>query len=222
MMSLYIPRVFININEARIMNVFDSLLIGKVHHVDLVYKKSTTPGKPDYYSAYVFFKEWYNTPAARNLIDKIKYPGKEAKIVYDDPWYWIVLQNNLSHPYYPSEDGEIIDKPTKKQLPLEEKKLLLNKLARKLRICLNPDTQHKFELSLKLPSNPTPTPTHLPTTPPTTPPTTKPTTNEPIMTDEDYKRCEDYFDMLDQMDECENFMDHFESSTTVYYNLVSV
>ena len=89
-MSIYIPRVFGNIGEKKIKNVFESNNIGRVNHVDLVAKM----GKDHkiYHSAYVNFEEWYNNVASRNIQEKLN-ADKEVKIVYDDPWYWTVYKN---------------------------------------------------------------------------------------------------------------------------------
>lgn len=90
-MSLYIPHVFPNINEAFITGVFESLQLGRVDHIDFVAKIDKS-GKP-YNGVYIHFAEWYTGPAVEHLQEKILNPNKEARIVYDDPWYWIVLEN---------------------------------------------------------------------------------------------------------------------------------
>ena len=89
-MSLYIPRVFENIDEKKIIKTFETLLLGKVNHVDFV----TKMGKNRVYkSAYIHFDYWFNNVAADNFQDKIR-KNKEARIVYDDPWFWVVLENS--------------------------------------------------------------------------------------------------------------------------------
>lgn len=89
-MSIYIPRVFANIGEKKISDVFESNNIGKVNRVDLV----TKIGKDNriYHSAYVHFEEWYTNIASRNIQEKLN-ADKEVKIVYDDPWYWTAYKN---------------------------------------------------------------------------------------------------------------------------------
>jgi hypothetical protein len=89
-MSLYIPHVFSNISGDKISKTFESLGLGRVKKVDLVLKMGNTG---EYNAAYIHFEYWYNTDAARNFQDRVKNPDKEARIVYDDPWYWIVLEN---------------------------------------------------------------------------------------------------------------------------------
>jgi acyl-[acyl carrier protein]--UDP-N-acetylglucosamine O-acyltransferase len=89
-MSLYIPHVFANIGEKKMVEVFASNGIGKVNHIDFV----TKIGKDNkvYHSAYVHFDYWYDNIASRNIQEKLN-AGKEAKIVYDDPWYWKAYKN---------------------------------------------------------------------------------------------------------------------------------
>jgi hypothetical protein len=92
-MSLYIPHVFRNIDEERIVAVFKILGIGNVRKVDFVLKQDKNGSL--YNSVYIHFAQWYDTIAARNLQDRIlsSTPANPAKLVYDDPWHWIVLEN---------------------------------------------------------------------------------------------------------------------------------
>ena len=63
--TAFIPRVFSNIKESRIINTFDALQIGSVEHVDLV-PKTNAKGE-SYNMAFVHFAMIYNTPAAENF-----------------------------------------------------------------------------------------------------------------------------------------------------------
>ena len=49
-----------------------------------------------YNCAYIHFEFWYNNIANINLQEKIRNPEKEARIVYDDPWFWLILENTAS------------------------------------------------------------------------------------------------------------------------------
>ena len=90
-MSIYIPRVFANINKERIAYVFECLRLGKVSNVDFVAKFDHNN---DMYNAvYVHFAYWYSNDASRNFQERLMNPEKETRVVYDDPWYWIVLEN---------------------------------------------------------------------------------------------------------------------------------
>jgi hypothetical protein len=90
-MSLYIPHVFANISEDRIIDAFEGQSIGKVKNIDLVGKLGKD-GKP-YNAVYVHFEYWFDNSVARNFQERVLNPNKEARIVYEDPWFWIVLEN---------------------------------------------------------------------------------------------------------------------------------
>lgn len=89
--SLYIPHVFPNYTKEDVLSVFENQKIGKVSYVDLV-SKMGQDGKP-YNAAYIHFEFWCDTIANRNFQTRICDPTKEARVVYDEPWYWIVLEN---------------------------------------------------------------------------------------------------------------------------------
>jgi len=90
-LSLYIPRVFSNFTQGMVAEVFYKLHLGKVSQVDLVAKYGND-GQP-YNSVYVHFEFWYDTIAVRNFQARVLDPNQEARLVYDEPWYWIVLEN---------------------------------------------------------------------------------------------------------------------------------
>jgi hypothetical protein len=87
--SLYIPRVFLNITQEKIKSAFEGNGIGKVTRVDLISKV------PEYNIAYVHFEYWNDTITARNFQSHAR-EIKGAKLVYDDPWHWIVLENKAT------------------------------------------------------------------------------------------------------------------------------
>ena len=88
--SVCIPRVFKNIPERAIRRSFEINNLGKVGRVDFV-------DKGGYYMVFVHFTEWNNNTAAYNLREKIENPNKIAKLVYDEPWYWILLPNKSTY-----------------------------------------------------------------------------------------------------------------------------
>jgi hypothetical protein len=90
-MSLYIPHVFPNFSKEFISETFKNMNYGIVDHVDLV-RKQDKYGKV-YNAAYVHFAYWFDNQSVRNLHSNIRNPDKEARIMYEDPWYWIVLEN---------------------------------------------------------------------------------------------------------------------------------
>jgi hypothetical protein len=81
-----------NIPIHKIKNSFEKLDLGKIKRIDSVIKKSRKGY--DYRIAFIHFEYWnMNNIAAINLREKIENPNKEAKLVYDDPWYWLLLPN---------------------------------------------------------------------------------------------------------------------------------
>ena len=84
-LSLFIPRVFMNITSERIKQIFESLHFGIIKRVDLV-----NQGK--YNRVYIHFEQWYNNSTNTNFQKRIV--NKEpVRVVYDDPYFWIILEN---------------------------------------------------------------------------------------------------------------------------------
>ena len=90
-LSLFIPYVFANITQERIARVFENNHLGIVDHVDFIHK--TDKNGKAYNAVYVHFSRWFNNSVAENFQERVLSSDKEARVVYDDPWYWIVLQN---------------------------------------------------------------------------------------------------------------------------------
>ena len=88
--SLYIPHVFANITKNKIVETFEKLRIGSINRIDFLNKKSK---KSNYNAVYIHFSEWYDNSAARNFQERVLDPNMEARVVYDEPWFWIVLEN---------------------------------------------------------------------------------------------------------------------------------
>ena len=87
--SVFIPRVFINISKERIAKIFDSLDLGIVDKIDFVKKQGPNGA---YHAVYVHMKYWLKTTASRQFREKL-VSKDGAKLVYEDPWYWVVLPN---------------------------------------------------------------------------------------------------------------------------------
>jgi hypothetical protein len=125
-LSLFIPRVFANITQERIADIFHILGLGSVRRVDRVLKQDAEGA--EYYSAYIHFEEWYDSATVANFQERVTNPGKEARIVYDDPWYWIVLENK-----------------GKKQVPGQRKPTLIIDDSVKKRVSFQPQPEDQFE-----------------------------------------------------------------------------
>lgn len=91
-LSVYIPRISVEwAQEAAIANVFHRNELGVVERVDLVCKQDIDGNT--YYQAFVHMV-WWDTDYSRNIQSRIADPSRQARIVHDDPNYWILLKNN--------------------------------------------------------------------------------------------------------------------------------
>jgi hypothetical protein len=94
-LSLFIPYIdnkYMNpVDETYIKNVFHKLDIANVSGVDFIQKKN----RFGYYnrSAFVHIRKWMDNSACKNLIEKIMDKTRVAKLVYDDPVFWILKIN---------------------------------------------------------------------------------------------------------------------------------
>ena len=88
--SLCIPRVFNNITEARIYQVFDKLGLGKISRLDI--KERQNKKGETFKRVYVHFDKWFLNEDAQAARRKL-VSGKEIRIVYDNPWFWKVSAN---------------------------------------------------------------------------------------------------------------------------------
>lgn len=89
--SLYIPHIFANFSKEYVAKVFEDNEIGQVKNIDFV-SKIGHDGKP-FNAAYIHFDHWNNNISAHNFQDRVIDQNKEARIMYEDPWFWIVLEN---------------------------------------------------------------------------------------------------------------------------------
>ena len=87
--SVFIPRVFANIGEKRIANVFYQNDIGEVSKVDLV-RRNNDKGE-SFNMAFVHFEYLFETTSAKQFKEDVENPEVKAKLVYEDPWFWLVL-----------------------------------------------------------------------------------------------------------------------------------
>ena len=73
------------------MNVFYNQEFGQVKHVDLIPKLNK---RGEYYHcAFVHFHYWFDNIIARNMQERIRDPHLVARVMYDDPYFWIVQEN---------------------------------------------------------------------------------------------------------------------------------
>ena len=88
--SICIPRVFQNITSNQITQVFEGLGLGSVERIDLV---PFVNSKGEHLNRAFVYIQWNDSEAARNLHEKIHDPEQTAKIVYQEPWFWMLLPN---------------------------------------------------------------------------------------------------------------------------------
>ena len=89
---LYIPYVYEEQADSDYFStVFRTLDIGEVKHVEF---QEIIGG----YQAYVFMEYWHNNIAVDHLQDRILNDDQEARLVHDDPYYWVLLPSTGVNP----------------------------------------------------------------------------------------------------------------------------
>jgi hypothetical protein len=129
-LSLFVPYMFANITEVRVSKVFSALLLGEVSRVDFV-PKTDKNGK-SYNAAYIHFNLWYDSDTVAHFQERVTNSEKEARIVYDEPWYWIVLENTAVKMHSAQEMPKAQDMPKAQETEFvssDYAAILENKLA---------------------------------------------------------------------------------------------
>ena len=116
--SLFVPHIYSNFTSAKVSEVFNGLHIGEVKSVDLVPKMDSN-GK-HYNAVYIHFTSWHDTKIAHDFQKQLLGPKKEVKVMYDHPWYWIVLENK-GKKHLPGDRKPRIDIENKVKLPVKPK-----------------------------------------------------------------------------------------------------
>ena len=87
--SLFIPLVWKNISRNFIKSKFDALQIGSIKSVEFF-----PTDKENYKMAYLHFDTFYmENKSTENFIKRVMDPNLKAQIIYDDPHYWVVMEN---------------------------------------------------------------------------------------------------------------------------------
>jgi hypothetical protein len=98
-LSLVIPRVFPQwVDEEKIVKIFREQQIGIISKVSIVrmpMEKGPVEKDRKYpiYKAYLYFSVWFEGIIAQNFQKRIYGKDKQARVVYDDPWFWTVFEN---------------------------------------------------------------------------------------------------------------------------------
>lgn len=108
--SLYLPRVGLNITKERVASVFENARIGKVKNIDFVLHMDKK--EIQFNMAYVHFDYWFDTNEAVDFQNFVLHPeefgSKFAWIYYDHPWYWQVFENR-AHKFIPGNRKPRLD-----------------------------------------------------------------------------------------------------------------
>ena len=114
--SVFIPRVFTNIGEKRISNVFHQQNIGQVSKVDLV--RRTNDKGESFNMAFVHFEYLYETTQAEQFRKDVEEEDVKAKLEYEAPWFWLVLPFEekekpvqQQQEFYPQQQQEFYPQP---------------------------------------------------------------------------------------------------------------
>jgi hypothetical protein len=93
-LSLMIPRVFPQwIDEQTIIDIFHQQHLGRVYKVSIIRMPDSKKRSYPIYKAIIYFSAWYDNLIAYNFQQRIFGVKKQARVVYDDPWYWVVFEN---------------------------------------------------------------------------------------------------------------------------------
>ena len=96
--SLCIPRAFGNITKKRVMDVMKECKFGMVERIDEISKVNENGETVKRF--FVHFKHWFKGwEAERKRL--LSGDSERLKIVYDDPWYWMVKASDPAAAYKP-------------------------------------------------------------------------------------------------------------------------
>jgi hypothetical protein len=84
---LYIPYISKEIGTDYISKLFNRLSIADVQYIhfeniDMLHNSAT-----------IYMNSWYHTQCVENLQEKINNSTTEARVIYDDPAYWVLYNN---------------------------------------------------------------------------------------------------------------------------------
>ena len=83
---LCIHKVASNINKSFIYDIFNKHNFGHIEKIDLIHKENSK-------KAFIHFKKWNKDDRSQSIKDIIT-SGKDIKIIYSMPWYWICKKSN--------------------------------------------------------------------------------------------------------------------------------
>jgi hypothetical protein len=90
-LTLCIPRVDTDIDKQLVFNVFKSLRIGYIGYINEIPLKHDTTGK----RIVIKFKTWVENDLSKRIMERLD-AGKDIKIVFKEPGYWLVSKWNTT------------------------------------------------------------------------------------------------------------------------------
>ena len=93
--SVCIARVFKNISRKRILESLNTLELGDIERIDLVKSRN-----PQFNTAFVHYHRW--NPDKMEIREAI-VTGKKVKVIYDDPWFWLLSLSRSVKPTFESK-----------------------------------------------------------------------------------------------------------------------
>jgi len=93
--SVCIARVFKNISKRRIQDSLNSLALGDIERIDLVKSQN-----PKFNTAFIHFHRW--NPDKTQIREAI-VNGTRVKVIYDQPWFWLLSLSRSTKPTFESK-----------------------------------------------------------------------------------------------------------------------
>ena len=96
MFTLYIPDYVLPTDLDLIKVTFERLELAKVREVEfLEHLECEYNVEPELYgAARIHIDYWFVNPSVSYMKERIKNPHEEARLVYDDPHYWVIEQDD--------------------------------------------------------------------------------------------------------------------------------
>jgi hypothetical protein len=88
-LTLCIPRVEMTIKKQQIFEAFSALKIGFIDRITEIPLRNDDTGK----RILIKFRTWVETPTSIKIMARLD-AGKDIKLVYSNPWYWVVTKWN--------------------------------------------------------------------------------------------------------------------------------
>ena len=102
-LSIYIPCVYCNTSKQFILETFRNMGLGEVSRIDFIKREINSLDNSishPFNQAFVYFAYWNKNPIVEKLHKDILDPNQDARLFYDEPYYWRLLPNN--NPRYDS------------------------------------------------------------------------------------------------------------------------